>query len=443
MNPILREHMLACTNELVNGLEVWAERYPDADLDAREEAVWQQGQACLRVLLEVVASAAAPRAAGRCPCCQVVSVRPVARQRRRVVLSRLGLVRLPRELVTCRSCGHSWAPVDRVLGLGKTQRMTRRVRLWLVQLGALAPFRVAAALLEDLLGLAVGPETLRRHTAQVGRHLEAQQQRALQQVEATQEAAEPLDPAPGLLTVQTDGVMVRFIDGWHEVKLGLVAGLLQGALQAVSYVAAREGPEPFGLRLLAEAARRGALEVVRWQGRDLRDPVLRTVLMLGDGAHWIWNLAAEHFGERTEIVDFYHACQHVWTVAKALLGEGTQAASFWAQARCRELLEHGAPAVLAALQVAKPLTPEAEKVLRVERGYFTRHAPRMAYPEFQGQGLPIGSGAVESAARHLVQHRMKRAGMRWSDSGGQAMLTLLAHLASSRDLPAAHLPPAA
>ena len=92
-------------------------------------------------------------------------------------------------------------------------------------------------------------------------------------------------------------------------------------------------PAPrFGPQLLAEAARRGALEVVGWEHApgdgpvDLRVPalaVLREVVVLGDGAAWIWNLAAEHVGQRTEIVDWYHASEHLWTLGKALFGAGT------------------------------------------------------------------------------------------------------------------------
>ena len=73
-------------------------------------------------------------------------------------------------------------------------------------------------------------------------------------------------------------------------------------------------------------------------------------------------------------------------------------------------------------------------MLRVELGYFTTNAPRMDYPTFRARGLPIGSGAVESAAKHVVQVRMKRSGMRWSDAGGQALLALCAYRASNRPL---------
>src|SRR5262249_22471086 len=150
----------------------------------------------------------------------------------------------------------------------------------------------------------VSAETVRQHSEARGTVLETAEQAAIAQVQATQEAAEPVARAPGTLVVETDGVMVRYQDGWHEAKLGLVGGWDAGALQAASYVAAREGPDAFGPRLLTEAARRGVLEVVDWRGPRTGPglAVLRPVVVLGDGAPWIWALAAEHFGERTEIV---------------------------------------------------------------------------------------------------------------------------------------------
>jgi Arc/MetJ family transcription regulator len=158
------------------------------------------------------------------------------------------------------------------------------------------------------------------------------------------------------------------------------------------------------------------------------------VAILADGAPWIWNLAAEHFGERVEIVDFYHAAEHLWTVARALEGAETPAAA-WAETRRHELRHQGAAPVLRALGQAAPTTPEATETVRLARGYFRTNADRMAYPTFRAAGLPIGSGAVESSARHLVQQRMKRAGMRWSNVGAAGMLALLAHRASGRPMP--------
>lgn len=213
------------------------------------------------------------------------------------------------------------------------------------------------------------------------------------------------------------------------------------------YTAAREPSDGFGARLLALAAERGALDIVGYQQPPGTDPrlalwgehtaTLRPVILLADGARWIWALAARCFGaERIEIVDAWHAVQHLWTVAKALHGEGTAAAAAWVRAAESDLWEVGPLPVLQRLQAAVPPTPEAAEVLRVERAYFTTNAARMRYPEFRAQGLPVGSGAIESAARYLVQQRLKGAGMRWSEAGAAAVLALRSP--SPRSLPLLH-----
>ncbi len=321
------------------------------------------------------------------------------------------------------------------------------------------PFQQAAEQLERLSGIGLGVETVRTHTERVGTALAERQRAAAVTVAQTQEAAEPVDAAPELLVAEVDGVQVRFQDGWHEAKVGEIAGCQVGNglpdsdptarapfLLAPSCVASRAPVAQFGPLLLAEAVRRGALAVVDWTQPADTDPrlqlvgpaeaQLRPVVVLGDGAPWIWGLAAEHFGaERTEIVDYWHATEHIWTVARALLGEDPDAVGVWAEAWCVDLLEHGPEPWLAALRSAEPPDAATAEVVRIERGYFITNAARMAYPTFRARGLPIGSGAVESAAKHVVQVRMKRSGMRWSDAGGEAVLALCAYRASNRPLP--------
>jgi len=160
--------------------------------------------------------------------------------------------------------------------------------------------------------------------------------------------------------------------------------------------------------------------------------VLRPVQLVADGAPWIWNLAADHFGTRTEVVDFYHAAAHLWEVAHAVYDGDTPEAARWAHTRRHELFKHGVVPVRAALARARAPTAAAGETLRRERGYFATNAARMDYPTIRKQGLPIGSGAVASSAKHVIQQRMKRAGPRWSDAGGRAMLALRACTASGR-----------
>jgi hypothetical protein len=387
--------------------------------------------------------------------------RPQSRTGRlRTVLTRVGPVTLRRPWYHCRPCQAGWSPADQTLGLAPHQRTSTGLQQWEATLGARLPFAESQRVLADLTGLSVGTETVRTHTERLGAAHAAAEQAAIAHVLTTQD---PLParyapvPANQRLVLETDGVLVRYRDtGWHEVKVAEAVGCVLGngrarddpayrppRLRRPSYTAAREPTEGFDARLLALAAERGALDIVRYQQPPGTDPrlalwgahtaCLRPVVLLADGAKWIWALAARCFGEdRTEIVDAWHAVQHLWTVGKALFGEATAATTAWVQAAERELWEIGPFPVLARLKAAVPPDPAAAEVLRVERGYFTTNAARMRYPQFRAQGLPVGSGAIESAARHLVQHRLKGAGMRWSPAGAAALLALRSLLASSR-----------
>jgi hypothetical protein len=327
--------------------------------------------------------------------------------------------------------------VETTLGVATRARVSAGLRGWLVRLGATTDYREATELLAALTGLEVSPETIRRQCVQVGRALAEAEAAAITRTHRTREAAEAVDPAPGLLVLEADGAMLHYTDGWHEVKLGLAAGWADDTLVAPSYVAARESAEAFGRRLATEAARRGALEIERWAGgvtgRGLA--ILRPAAILGDGAAWIWNLADEYVDQRIEVVDVYHAVQHLAAAAQACFPDPT-AASTWLTARRADLLVAGVAPVLAAFDAVHPTTPEAAAVRRTERAYFAKHAERMDYPTLRLDGLPIGSGPIESAADHLLQRRMKRAGMRWSPTGGAAMLALRARLRSHRPLAA-------
>lgn len=431
--------ILARLSALGAELTRWAQQHRDAPLAEQEQAVLDTVRAALPDLLGAVVqlsvSALDPgvqRVRRRCPACdgrtRVQSWRP------RQVHSICGPLTVHRPWYHCRRCRQGFSPVDQTLDLAPRARLSAGLTAWVVRLGATTTFREAAAVLTELTGLVLAPDTVRAQSEQCGTALAAAEQVAVSQVVATQEAAAPVAAAPGTLVIEADGVLIRYQDGWHEVKVGVIGGVQDGALHAPSYVAAREDAEHFGPHLLTEAARRGALDVIGWEGplggRNLA--VLRPVHIVGDGAPWIWNLAADHFGSRTEVVDFYHASEHLWEAARALHGTGTPEAAAWADTWLGELYQKGSAPVRAALAGAQPPTEAAAEVLRVERGYFAANAARMDYPAIREQGLPIGSGAVESSARHVVQQRMKRAGQRWSEPGGRAMLALRACYASGR-----------
>lgn len=442
MRRTLPEKIVAVVEALAEDLADWCVVGRDQTLAEHEEAVLERVRTVLPLLLRAVVEQATSgldvrlaHARVACPGCGE-KVEPHGRPRRRQVATQCGTVTLERPWYHCRGCGHGWSVVETTLGVASRARLSEGLRSWVVRLGAATPFREAAEVLAALTGLELGAETIRRHAEATGTTLREAEDAAVTQAARTREPAEALDPAPGFLVVQTDGAMVRYQDGWHEVKLGLVAGWEDGELRVPSYIAAREPAAAFGARLATEAARRGALEIARWEGeltgRGLA--VLRELGLYGDGAAWIWNLGDERFDARIEVVDPYHAYQHLHAAARALFGD-TPAATAWVDRRKADLLTEGVEPVVTALRAKAP-TVDAAEVLRLERGYFTTNAERMNYPALRLDGLPLGSGAIESAADHLVQRRMKRAGMRWSDTGGDAMLALRARLRSRRPLAA-------
>jgi hypothetical protein len=310
-NRALPDEMVTRLEALGQRLTTFAREHRDGSLGELERGVLETVRQALPELLREVMMLSASgldsslsRLPEPCPSCGERT--GVQSWRKREALTVCGRVCFERPWHVCRACGHGFSPVDRTLELSTRARLSAELRAWVVELGANGSFEDAAGLLERLTGLKVSAETVRQHTERVGVELEEAQASATAQVERTGEPVGPVEPAPGMLVVEADGVMVRYLDGWHEVKLGLVGGQVEGKLVGPSYVALRASADEFGPRLLAEAARRGALEVVGWQGpivgRGLA--VLRPVVVLGDGAVWIWNLAAEHFGDRIEIIDY-------------------------------------------------------------------------------------------------------------------------------------------
>jgi hypothetical protein len=439
VSDTLREQMLASATDAVNALCTFAQDQPMADFDAREERVLEVGRRLQATWLGQLASAAGPRSPA-CPKCGVHSLNAIRRRRKpRTMNSRCGTVHIPRVRLTCRACGHSWLPLQAALGVGAQQRTSGGLQHWEALVGGLTIFAEAAQLLEILAGVQVGTETVRTHAEAAGTELEGEQRAAIAQVQATQEPPKGYAPVAETLVVEADGVMARYrdhhLDGtliegeWHEIKLGLVGGWQDGQLVSSSYVAARETASSFAPRLGTEAARRGALDIVGWRGLGSdgggQEAVLRRVVVLGDGAKWIWEHVATTFGcERVEILDWYHCCEHLWTSGAAVHGVGTIQTAAWVDHAKDLIWERGPAALLTLLATLEGATEEARKVLATERGYFRTNAERMHYSTYREQGWPIGSGAVESAAKHLVQQRMKRAGMRWSDLGARAILHL-------------------
>ena len=181
---------------------------------------------------------------------------------------------------------------------------------------------------------------------------------------------------------------------------------------STTYTGAIESAEEFGPRIYAEAWGRG------WS-RALQKVVI------GDGAEWIWNLVALHFSDAIQIVDLYHARQHLWEVAHKLYpnDEGKQKA--WMKIHQKRLLDRGKiEKLVGALRSIESDNPELIKKICIEADYFERNAERMRYPKFRRQHLFVGSGVIEAGCKTVIASRLKRSGMFWTVRGANAILAL-------------------
>ena len=169
--------------------------------------------------------------------------------------------------------------------------------------------------------------------------------------------------------------------------------------------------EAFGLRLYTEAWRRG------WSRA-------RKKVILGDGALWIWNLAHQHFPGAVEIVDLYHARQHLWELSAKLFLNDESGRKRWTTRLLHKLDRGKIAALVKTLRAVPPASEELAHLLSREADYFERNAERMTYPLFREQGLFVGSGVVEAGCKTVIGARLKRSGMFWTVRGANAIIAL-------------------
>jgi hypothetical protein len=361
--------------------------------------------------LAVTARATVVGVSGRCACGGPLRFR----QHRPVCLHTV----LPGRDVTatavyaqCAECRRGAWPVLRELGVDG-EGFTPALQALGTLAAVIDPYESASTeLLERMAGVRVSPEKLQALVGSEGA-------RATQPRTAVPVESSPARASQGPLTVGIDGGMIFVDRRWQEVKLAClydgadrVASPTRGTLTRRAVVAVRGGPEALQTRLWPQAAALGAAD--------------RRVVVLGDGAPWIWHLAEVMFPDRVEILDWYHAAEHLSAVARALYGEGTAKAATWRTTQLDRLAADGVDQVIEGLRFLGAHQRTAAKRTAVTdlARYLTTNRTRMRYQTFRAAGYAIGSGAVESAVSHVVQQRMKRVGMRWRSPGADAMLAL-------------------
>ena len=343
----------------------------------------------------------------------------------------LGPLTLKRAYYHCKLCKTGFYPRDHALGLENTSLSPAVMRM-VGLVGAMVSFDEGHELLHELGGVDVSTKNVERGAEALGREIADDERSAVPSPPANEPTAPTLylgmdGTGVPMRAAEVEGRTGKQPDGTsktREVKLVTIwsaegrdkEGTPERDPGSVSYSAAIESaaqrdtdevPSEFAARVKREAARRGF------------DVAVRRVV-LGDGAKWIWNLADQHFPDATQIVDRFHAKQHLSDVGKAIYGATSDLAREWARDRHEQLDAGQLDALLVALRTHAPANEEARNCIK----YVENNRHRMRYPEFRAAGLCTSTGVVEAGCKVAIGTRCKRTGMHWTVAGVDAIIAL-------------------
>jgi Uncharacterised protein family (UPF0236) len=403
------------------------------DLEAVESAfrtaLHQAGASGLSELLQYEAPAPQQRQLP-CPCGHHAQYQAL---RSKPVLTVLGPARVSRPYYLCSQCHHGQFPADVELDIKNTE-FSPGVRRMQAAVGQEVPFDHGRQQMKLLADLEVTTKAVERTAEAIGEHVAAREQQEIQRAMQLDLPIVVGEPVP-ILYVQMDGTGVPVVkketvgrkgktDGQpahtREVKLGCVftqtgwdqEGFAVRDAESTTYTGAIETAEEFGKRLYLEAWKRG------WSRAQKK-------VVMGDGAEWIWNLAKQHFPGALQIVDLYHARQHLWELARKLHPNDPGAQKTWMKVHQKRLLDKGKieKLVLSLRSIQSTHTEISEKI-RTEADYFDTNAERMRYPKFRRQHLFVGSGVIEAGCKTVIGSRLKQSGMFWTLRGANAIIAL-------------------
>jgi hypothetical protein len=351
----------------------------------------------------------------------------------------LGPVTLTRAWYHCAACKHGFAPRDAELGAAGAS-LSPGLAAMTDRAAAAGPFAGAAALLEDLAGVRLTAKRVERAAEASGTAQAAAVRDRSALITARKLVPLPPSPLPDKLYAVIDGTGVpmtsretagrdgKGADGrarTREVKLAVFFtqdkldqdGYPVRDRDSSSYIATFEPASVFADLVKAEGTRRGADHV-------------RQFTIIGDGAAWIWNIATAKFPEATQIVDLYHAREHLHDLARSLEFMLLDHKDEWLAARLADL-DHGDIDGICQAARVFPLQGVRKDELDTALGYFQNNAPRMRYTWFRQCGLFVGSGVVEASCKTVIGLRLKQSGMHWTVAGADAIIALRCREASS------------
>lgn len=230
------------------------------------------------------------------------------------------------------------------------------------------------------------------------------------------EAHAPFRQAEGEIEFSTDGTSVNTTKGWREVRLGIFSKRRRGQPADATTWDQRDLPSPH-VRLSFAAIEKADRFASRWKhwARRLGINDTSAISVLADGATWIWEAASLHFAGHDGSLDIYHVLEHVADAAKGLFGEDSDDATSWSDQARYALLDGGWPAMFDLLRETKRSVSRTRWKThgRPLEKYLAKRKDQLDYPRRLAAGLPIGSGQVEGACKHMIGRRLKQTGARW------------------------------
>jgi hypothetical protein len=304
--------------------------------------------------------------------------------------------------------------------LGLDGYLSPRVLRLACRLAADGSFDVAADRLYELCGISVSGETLRRHCPVVGTAMR-------QWLETQPTATTAFCQAQGEVEVQTDAGKVNTTQGWRDLKVIAFTKRPLGSAATPQEWASRKLPSPTTRVVFSDIEE---IETFRQDWRKWADRLGigsgQALSVLGDGAEWIWKAAQAQFPGSREVLDVFHALEHVSKATKGLYGEGTESATSSYELAKGKLLSDGWKGVCEWVgeELVREDTPQRRAVLDALINYAKNHVGRMSYRSRLSEGRSIGSGLIEGQVKTLGL-RMKARGARWVERNAENMATLV------------------
>ena len=348
----------------------------------------------------------------------------------RRILTAVGEVELVRPYYLCPHCHQGQFPFDAELDV-ENKDLSPGVRRMLAVVGQAAAFDQGREQMKLLAGLELTTKAVERTAEAIGEDIGGREREQIQQAMQLDLPVVVGEPIP-ILYVQMDGTGVPVTQAerreskregqparTREVKLGCVftqtsydqQGYAMRDPDSTTYTGAIETAEEFGKRLYAEACHRG------WSRAKKK-------VIMGDGAEWIWNLADLHFPGALQIVDLFHARQHLWDLARLLYPSNDACQKQWIMRHQSKLDEGKIEKLVGYLRSLEASSPELAETIRKAADYFEKNAERMRYPEFRRQHLFVGSGVIEAGCKTVIANRLKQSGMFWTVRGANAIIAL-------------------